>query len=80
MTKEKNEWELQREAANKCWKSMTPHQQKTVLEMLEAWLPIRSSISELCSLDYDDLRTLDNKWYCLQSAIVGEGVELKHWH
>jgi len=80
MTKEKSEWELQREAANKCWKSMTPHQQKTVIEMLEAWLPIRSSISELCSLDYDDLRTLDDNWYCLRRAIVGEDVELKHWH
>lgn len=79
MTKEKSEWELRREAATKCWKSMTPHQQEAVLEMLEAWVPIRSSISELCSLDYDDLRTLDNKWYRLQSAIVSEDVEIKQW-
>ena len=74
-----NEWELKREAATQAWKSMTPHQQEAMLEMLNAWVPIRSRVSELCSLDYDDLRAVDNAWYQLKNALVDKDVEINTW-
>jgi hypothetical protein len=50
-----------------------------MLEMLNAWVPIRSRVSELCSLDYDDLRAVDNAWYQLKNALVDKDVEIKTW-
>ena len=47
--------------------------------MLNAWVPIRSRVSELCSLDYDDLRAVDNAWYQLKNALVDKDVEIKTW-
>ena len=74
-----NEWELKREAATQAWKSMTSHQQEAMLEMLNAWVPIRSRVSELCSLEYDDLRAVDNAWYQLKNALVDKDVEIRTW-
>ena len=54
MSETKNEWELKREAATECWKAMTPTQQDAILTLLKAWVPIRSRVSEFCTLDYDD--------------------------
>ena len=74
-----NEWELKRDAATQTWKSMTPHQQEAMLTMLKAWVPIRSRVSELISLDYDDLRAVDNAWWNLRHAFVDRDVEIKEW-
>jgi len=79
MAKQKTEWEVRREQATKSWKAMTPHQQQCVLDMLAAWVPIRSRVSELCSLDYDDLREVDSAWYQLKNAIVDKDVTVKEW-
>ena len=79
MKKQKTEWELRREAATKSWKSMTPHQQEAIMTLLKAWVPIRTHISELCSLDYDDLRKLDTAWYELRNALVDQAVTIKQW-
>ena len=79
MKKQKTEWELRREAATKSWKSMTPHQQEAIMTLLKAWVPIRTHISELCSLDYDDLRKLDTAWYELRNALVDKDVTIKQW-
>ena len=79
MTDVKTEYEIKREDATQAWKSMTPHQQESMLEMLNAWVPIRSRVSELCSLDYDDLRAVDNAWYQLKNALVDKDVEINTW-
>ena len=79
MSETKNEWELKREAAPECWKAMTPTQQEAMLTMLKAWVPIRSRVSELISLDYDDLRAVDNAWWNLRHALVDKDVEIKEW-
>ena len=79
MSETKNEWELKREAATQCWKAMTPTQQDAILTLLKAWVPIRSRVSELCSLDYDDLRAVDNAWYQLKNALVDKDVEINTW-
>ena len=76
---EKSEWQIKREAAASVWETMTPHQQASVLRMLKAWVPIRSRISELSSLEYDDLRDLDNAWYQLRYAIVDENLSVREW-
>jgi len=79
MAKKKSEWELRRDAATKSWKAMTPHQQDCMLEMLKAWTPIRSRVSDMSSLDYDDLRAVDDAWYKLRNALVDKDVEVKVW-
>ena len=79
MSETLNEWELKREAATQCWKAMTPTQQESMLTMLKAWVPIRSRVSELISLDYDDLRAVDNAWWNLRHALVDKDVEIKEW-
>jgi len=76
---EKSEWQIKREAAASVWETMTPHQQDSVLRMLKAWVPIRSRISELSSLEYDDLKDLDNAWYQLRYAIVDENLSVREW-
>ena len=48
MAKQKTEWEVRREQATKSWKAMTPHQQQCVLDMLAAWVPIRSRVKRSC--------------------------------
>ena len=73
-----NEWELKRRRDTDL-KSMTPHQQEAMLTMLKAWVPIRSRVSELISLDYDDLRAVDNAWWSLRHAFVDRDVEIKDW-
>tara|TARA_Y100000114_G_scaffold1157_1_gene973 strand:+ start:331 stop:576 length:246 start_codon:yes stop_codon:yes gene_type:complete len=79
MSETLNEWELKREAATQCWKAMTPTQQEAMLTMLKAWVPIRSRVSELISLDYDDLRAVDNAWWNLRHVLVDKDVEIKEW-
>ena len=79
MAKQKSEWELRREAAAKSWKAMTPHQQEAMMTLLKAWVPIRTRVSEMCSLDYDDLRAVDQAWWGLKMALVDKDVEIKEW-
>jgi hypothetical protein len=79
MTEEKSEWELKREAATKCWKAMTPTQQDSILTLLKAWVPIRGRVREFCSLDYDELRQVDDAWWGFKNAIVDKGVEIEEW-
>lgn len=74
-----NEWEKKREAATECWKAMTPHQQEAILTLLKAWLPIRFRVSEFSTLDYDDLRQVDEAWWVLRNALVDKDVEIKEW-
>ena len=74
-----NEWEKKREAATECWKAMTPHQQEAMLTLLKAWVPIRTRVSELVSMDYDELRAVDNAWWGLRNALVDKDVEIKEW-
>lgn len=76
---DKTEWEINQEAATECWKSMTPNQQQAMLAMLKAWVPIRTRVSELCSLDYDDLRAVDDAWWGLKRALVDKDVDIKEW-
>ena len=77
--KTKSEWEITKEQATATWKSMTPKQQQAVLEMLQAFVPIRHSVSELCEISYEDLRNMDKAWYVMRRLIVDDNVEVKHW-
>jgi hypothetical protein len=77
--KVKSEWEITKEQATATWKSMTPKQQQAVLEMLQAFVPIRHSVSELCEISYEDLRNMDKAWYVMRRLIVDDNVEVKHW-
>ena len=79
MSEEKTEWEMKRDAATDCWKAMTAHQQEAMLTLLKAWGPIRTRVSEMCSIDYDDLRAVDNAWWGVRHALVDKDVELKEW-
>ena len=81
MTKKKvkSEWEINKEQATATWKSMTPKQQQAVLEMLQAFVPIRESVSELCEISYEDLRNMDTAWYVLKRHLVDDNVEIKAW-
>jgi hypothetical protein len=79
MSEEKSEWEMKREAATQCWKAMTPIQREAVLTLLKAWVPIRSRVSQFCTLDYDELRQVDDAWWGLKTAIVDRDVEIKEW-
>ena len=78
MSETKNEWELKREAATECWMAMTPTQQDAILTLLKAWVPIRTRVSEMCSLDYDDLRAVDDAWWGLKHALVDKAVSYTH--
>ena len=77
--KEKSEWEITKDRASATWKSMTPKQQQAVLEMLQAFVPIRHSVSDLCEISYEDLRNMDKAWYVMRRLIVDDNVEVKHW-
>ena len=77
--KEKSQWEITKDQASATWKSMTPKQQPAVLEMLQALVPIRHSVSELCEISYEDLRNMDKAWYVMRRLIVDDNVEVKHW-
>ena len=78
--KEKSEWEITKEQATATWKSMTPKQQQAVLEMLQAFVPIRYSVSELCEISYEDLRNMDEAWHVMKRLIVDDNVEVKYWN
>ena len=78
--KEKTQWEINQEQAAATWKSMTPKQQQAVLEMLQAFVPIRQAVSELCDISYDDLRNMDQAWYTLRRLLVDDNVEIKYWN
>lgn len=58
---------------------MSEHQRDSMIKMLNAWVPIRSRVSELCSLDYDDIRAVDDAWWGLKNALVDREVEIKEW-
>ena len=75
----KSEYEITKEQAAATWKSMTPKQQQAVLEMLQAFVPIRHSVSELCEISYEDLRNMDEAWHVMKRLIVDDNVEVKHW-
>ena len=45
--------------------------------MLKAWVPVRSRVSELCPITYDDIRALDDAWWGLKNALVDRDVEIK---
>lgn len=77
--KEKSQWEITKDQASATWKSMTPKQQQAVLEMLQAFVPIRHSVSDLCEISYEDLRNMDKAWYVMRRLIVDDNVEVKHW-
>tara|TARA_R100000353_G_scaffold99018_1_gene72053 strand:+ start:61 stop:294 length:234 start_codon:yes stop_codon:yes gene_type:complete len=74
-----NEWEKRSLQAKETWANMSEHQRDSMLKMLNAWVPIRSRVSELCSLDYDDLRAVDDAWHQLKNALVDRDVEIKQW-
>ena len=77
--KEKSQWLIEKEQASATWKSMTPKQQQAVLEMLQAFVPIRQAVSELCEISYEDLRNMDMAWYALRRYLVDDSVEVKYW-
>ena len=79
MTNTMNEWEKRSLQAKETWANMSEHQRDSMLKMLNAWVPIRSRVSELCSLDYDDLRAVDDAWHQLKNALVDRDVEIKQW-
>ena len=79
MTDVMNEWEKRSLQAKETWANMSEHQRDSMLKMLNAWVPIRSRVSELCSLDYDDLRAVDDAWHQLKHALVDKDVEIKQW-
>ena len=79
MTDNMNEWEKRSLQAKETWANMSEHQRDSMLKMLNAWVPIRSRVSELCSLDYDDLRAVDDAWHQLKHALVDKDVEIKQW-
>jgi len=79
MTETMNEWEKRSLQAKETWANMSEHQRDSMLKMLNAWVPIRSRVSELCSLDYDDLRAVDDAWHQLKHALVDKDVEIKQW-
>ena len=76
----KSEYEITKEQASTTWKNMTPKQQQAVLEMLQAFVPIRQSVSELCDISYDDLRNMDKAWYVMRRLLVDDNVEVKYWN
>ena len=78
--KVKSEWEINKEQAAATWKSMKPKQQQAVLEMLQAFVPIRESVSELCEISYEDLRNMDKAWFVMRRLIVDDNVEVKYWN
>ena len=59
MTDAMNEWEKDLEA-KETWANMTEHQRDQIPTMLKAWVPVRSRVSELCPITYDDIRALDD--------------------
>ena len=77
--KVKSEWEINQKQASATWKSMTPKQQQAVLEMLQAFVPIRQAVSEFCDISYEDLRNMDQAWYTLRRLLVDDKVEVKYW-
>ena len=77
--KEKTQWEINQEQAAATRKSMTAKQQQAVLEMLQAFVPIRQSVSEFCDISYEDLRNMDQAWYTLRRLLVDDKVEVKYW-
>ena len=79
MTDTMNEWEKRSLQAKETWANMSEHQRDSMLKMLNAWVPIRSRVSEMCSLDYDDLRAVDDAWHQLKNALVDRDVEIKQW-
>ena len=79
MTDTMNEREKRSLQAKETWANMSEHQRDSMLKMLNAWVPIRSRVSELCSLDYDDLRAVDDAWHQLKNALVDRDVEIKQW-
>lgn len=76
---EKNEWEIRRDQATETWANLHEHQREAILELLKSWVPIRSRVGELCSLDYDDLRAVDNAWWKLLRAVVDKDVKINEW-
>jgi|TARA_A100001201_G_scaffold89596_1_gene78504 hypothetical protein len=79
MTDVMNEWEKRNLEAKETWANMTEHQRDQILTMLKAWVPVRSRVSELCPITYDDIRALDDAWWGLKNALVDRDVEIREW-
>jgi hypothetical protein len=63
--------------AEDIWKTMSKDQKDAVLEILQSWVPIRCSISDLCPITYDDILKVDAAWYRLRSNLVSDEVEVE---
>ena len=79
MSEEKTEWEIRMEEAVETWANFSDHQQRSILKLLKAWVPVRTSVGDLSSIDYDDLKAIDDAWWQLKNAIVDKNVEIKEW-
>ena len=79
MSEEKTEWEMRLEEASETWEKFSDHQQRSVLKLLKAWVPVRTRVGYLSSIDYDDLKAIDDAWWKLKNAIVDKNVEIKEW-
>jgi|TARA_E500000318_G_C3488265_1_gene183282 hypothetical protein len=73
----KYNYEVRQENADAVWSALSAGQKKALLNMLEAWLPVRNAMEEIMAIDYEALKRVDTCWYHMKHNFVGSDVVIE---
>jgi len=70
--KQKTQWEIRNENRIKTWKALSPEQREALLSLQTAWEQLQCNYRELCHPVFDDIVKMDDAYYRLRSALIGD--------
>jgi hypothetical protein len=73
----KYSYEVRQENADAVWSALSADQKKAMLNMMEAWLPVRNAMQNIMAIDYEALKRVDICWYHIKHNFVGSGVTIE---
>jgi len=73
----KYSYEVRQENADAVWSALSAGQKKALLNMMEAWLPVRNAMQEIMAIDYEALKRVDTCWYHMKHNFVGSDVVIE---
>jgi hypothetical protein len=73
----KRRFEVRQENADAVWSALSADQKKALLDMLEAWLPVRNAMQNIMAMEYEDLKKVDICWYHVKHNLVGSDVTIE---
>jgi len=70
--KQKTQWEIRNDNRIKTWKALSSEQREALLDLQTAWEELQSSYRELCHPQFGDIVKMDDAYYKLRSALIGD--------